>query len=214
MAKTQRVLIDIERTTDSTVHALPARGVRIETVLAGKTVRNTPQKERNTPIYQMLDDSFDISLCTNSTVNDFSFYPIPEFAIFAVDSRGGCMGTIGGCGDLEDDRYAVGYVGGGQGYKVAGSLKDFLEMAIYYPCWREVAHCIRESLPYSMIRLLEEYESTHPDTESDRRQLASQLSLNHNPRSMDLLAACLKSSDSFSVYHSREEAEAIHQFHS
>ena len=96
MAKTQRVLIDIERSTDSTVHALPARGVRIETVLAGETVRNTPQKERNTPIYQMLDDSIDISFCTNSTVNDFSFYPIPEFAIFAVDSRGGCMGTTGG----------------------------------------------------------------------------------------------------------------------
>ncbi len=214
MGKTQRILIDIERQSSSLMLEVPAQGVRVQAVMAGKTVRNTPLMERSTPVYQMLDQSFDISFCTNSVLTDFPFYPIPEFAIFAVDSCGGCMGTIGGCGDLEDDRYAVGYVDGSRGYKVAESLKDFLEMAIFYPCWRQVAHCIQENLPYSIVGLLEEYESTHPQTAQDRKQLAKQLSLSHNPRSMDLLACCLKNPDDFLVYPSKQEAEAMNLFYS
>ena len=214
MGKRQRVLIDIEKQAGSLIQEIPAKGVRIETVMAGKTVMNTPLLERNTPIYQMLDHSFDISFCTDSVIGDFLFYPIPEFAIFAVDSEGGCMGTIGGCGGLEDDRYAVGYVSGAKGYKVAGSIKDFLEMAIYYPCWREVARCIRQNLPYSITNLLEAYEESHPQTEQDRKQLSKQLSLSHNPRSMDLLAVCLKKQDDFLVYASRQEPEDLNLFRS
>ena len=134
-----------------------------------------------------------------------------------VTRRSACghdCAKCGGCGGLEDDRYAVGYVSGAKGYKVAGSIKDFLEMAIYYPCWREVARCIRQNLPYSIANLLEAYEESHPQTEQDRKQLSKQLSLSHNPRSMDLLAVCLKKQDDFLVYASRQEAEDTNLFRS
>ena len=49
MGKTQRVLIDIEQQAGSLIQEIPAKGVRIETVMAGKTVMNTPLLASNFP---------------------------------------------------------------------------------------------------------------------------------------------------------------------
>ena len=212
MPEVKQVLVDIEPSADRAVSAVLDAGGPVQIRLSGKVVVNACSWEQASPACRALADSFDIFFCAEKQLSDFSFYPVPEFFIFATDRHGGSIGTIGGQGDLVDDVYPVGYVEGGEGHKIADSLRDFFEMAVYYPCWREIVRSVRAHAPYSLADLLADYETRNAVSGNDRRLLQRTLQLRHNPRSIEKLLACMRERAALIVYASKSEAARVNQF--
>lgn len=212
MSEVRQVLVDIEPSAGRIPSAVLREAGPVKVRLSGKVVVNASSREQGSPACRALAGSFDISFCDRKQLSDFSFYPVPEFFIFATDRQGGSIGTIGGLGDLVDDAYPVGYVEGGAGHKVADSLRDFFEMAVYYPCWREVLRSVREHEPYSLVELLADYEANNAGSGSARQVLQHELKLRHNPRSIEKLLACMRERAALTVYASKSEAARVNQF--
>jgi hypothetical protein len=211
VSEKKRALVDIEPKREQRISPNLA-GYSVPTVLAGKIVVNTSVPEWQHPVYQLLAKSFDIQFCTNRRSSEFVFYPVPQFAIFAVDSQNGCLGTIGGCGSLEDDRYPVGYVKEMTGYQVAKNLRRFFEMVTVCPCWREAIVAIRNRQPYDFVQAKEQYEKDFPDFRDACRQLADFLSLRPSMHVAETLQTCVENTEALFVYPSREAASRIHTF--
>jgi len=135
-------------------------------------------------VYQLFEEHCDLYFCKDQKPEEFPFYPVPVFAVFALDSKGNCFGTIGGIGDLEEDYYPVGMVDRhGQAWRLAANLREFLSMAIFYPDWRRCADQ-GETAPW-------------------QEELAEALSLDRNTEALAFLADFLEGKAGFSLYPSK-----------
>ena len=137
----KRLIIDIERNKGAFgffCHTSES-DEKFDIVFAGKEIIPVPINERTNKIYKLLEEHCDVISCTTQVLDDFPFYPVPRFSIFAVDSKDNCFGTISGFGNIVDDDYPVGYVSRkGMHGKIANSLKEFLELVTFYPYWRDI----------------------------------------------------------------------------
>lgn len=74
----------------------------VEIVYAGTTVYSMSVKHKNDE-YQRYADEYDIHFIFDDDIPKIDFYTIPQVDIWATDSKGGYIGTIGQTSDLESD---------------------------------------------------------------------------------------------------------------
>lgn len=188
----EKVVIDAEDVNEAVSFLIFDDGHKqVEVVLAGKIIVPVPKEERGSQIYTFLQEECGLTFCTTQKKEEFHFYPMEQFAIFAVDSQKGCYGTIGGIGDLEDDTLPVGYVtADGRCGRVAGNLKEFLSLAVFYPNWRKIFG--KENKAAGVPALGEQ-----------QMRLAEMLGLRYNSDALMLVRQRLATQPGFMVYHSK-----------
>ena len=186
--------------------------LEIEIVLAGKNIISIPEDERNLNIYKLFENNCDLLFCTTQKLDNFKFYPVPSFWIFAVDSKGNCFGTIGGTGSITDDEYPVGYVSTEGTYgKISNSLKEFLELVTFYPFWRDIIKFEQMEILYDLKRMEKKIEKNAHYLER-QQEIAGILKLTRNPESIEILKTNISYTSEFEVYGSKKEAQKIYIF--
>ncbi len=210
MNSVPKLLIDVEGK-----NGIPGYYIKseLEVVSAGKNIMPIPENERNLKIYKLLEENCDMIFCTTQKLEDFNFYPVPSFWIFAIDHEGNCFGTIGGMGSIEDNNYPVGYVSVDGTYgKVANNLKEFLELITFYPQWRDIIEYEKAEKScdindISMWKLKNDLQYLEYQSE-----IAEILKLSKTPKSIELLISNIKGESKFIVYDSKEEAGMENKF--
>ncbi|WP_222927569.1 hypothetical protein [Biomaibacter acetigenes] len=184
-----KILIDVEKEDKTIGYFFRSEdGKKIEAVLAGKQIAPVPKRERSLKIYKLLKENCDLIFCTTQTLNDFPFYPVPIFSIFAFDNQGNCFGTIGGIGDMAGDDYSVGYVNSDGMYgKVLNSLKEFLELVTFYPYWRDIIKYEQMGIPYDINAMERKQTENSSEYFACQREIAEILNISKNPKSIELL---------------------------
>ncbi|ABR48407.1 hypothetical protein Amet_2249 [Alkaliphilus metalliredigens QYMF] len=215
MDGSQKLLIDIEGQNGVMGYGTLSYYTKskVEVVLSGKNIVPVSENERNLNIYKLLENNCNVIFCTTEKLDDFQFYPVPCFWIFAVDDEGNSFGTIGGIGDITDDDYPVGYVNQeGMCGKIADNLKEFLELITFYPNWREIIRYEQIQINYDrndMEMKQKEYDLQYFE---NQREIAETLKLSKNPQSIELLISNIKSISGFVVYSSKNEAQMTNTF--
>ncbi|SDL06216.1 hypothetical protein [Natronincola ferrireducens] len=210
MDRPKKLLIDIEGKNQAAAYYSDEN---VEVVLAGKNIVPVPKNEQNLKIYKLLKDNCDMIFCTTQNLEEFHFYPVPCFWIFAVDSEGNCFGTIGDMGNMSDDDYPVGYVNHQGMYgKIANNLKDFFELITFYPYWRHIIRYEQMEKPYDMKTISLKNVKNEPQYLVNQREIAKILKLTKNPSSIDLLISNIRSTSEFIVYSSKTEAQMKNTF--
>lgn len=209
-----KVLIDVEKENRATGYFLKSEDdKKIELVLAGKRIITVPKKEQTLKIYKLLEENCDLIFCTTQTLDDFPFYPVPTFSIFAFDNEGNCFGTIGGIGDIVDDDYPVGYVNrNGMYAKISNSLKEFLELVTFYPYWRDIIKYEQMEIPYDINVMERKQTENSSEYFACQTEIAEILNISKNPKSIELLLSNIKNPPGFMVYGSKKEAQAENTF--
>jgi len=168
-------------------------------------VATIPNSERDYRFYKLLEKNCDLRFCRNETSRDFNFITLEHFMIFALDSHGNCFGTIGGFSNIDDREYPVGYVtSDGKCGIVASCLKEFLELANFYPYWREIIEYTREGKKYSIENLENKYDMNAKIFLDSQLEISDTLNLKKNEKSIELLLSNLHD-DQFVVFNHRLE---------
>lgn len=120
----------------------------VEVVLAGTTVSIMSVKHKNKE-YQKFAEVYDINFIFEDNVPKIDFYTIPMVDIFAVDSAGGYIGSVGQVTDLEADMPICYIDAEKKCYMIASNGKEWLDN-VYQ--WKE------NLTPYDNIEFLESFE--------------------------------------------------------
>ncbi len=99
-----------------------------EIIPAGATVYSMPSKHKNEE-YERFAREYDIHFIFDDNIPVIDFYTIPRVDIFATDSEGGYMGTVGQMTDLEGDAPICYIDRKRKCYLICKSGKDFLQKA-------------------------------------------------------------------------------------
>lgn len=119
-----------------------------EVILTGTTVYAMPVKDKNEE-YQRFAKEYDIHFIFEDDVPAVDFYTVPMVEIFALDSAGGYIGSVGQPADLEQD-IPICYIGKEKKcYLAAANGKEFLEN-VYQ--WKKYL------ISYSEIEIFESLE--------------------------------------------------------
>lgn len=70
-------------------HSVLILPIEIEVIYAGKTIEPSYPGCEVTALDRILSEQYDFYLCFHKDLPQFSFYPVPELFIFAIDSYGG-----------------------------------------------------------------------------------------------------------------------------
>ena len=116
--------IYLDRTEDNGCTSVFVRDAEI--IPAGTTVYSMPVSDKNSE-YQRYADEYDIHFIFDDDVLCIDFYTVPHIDIMAVDSDGGCIGTVGQCCDLESDAPICYIDREKKCYLVAENGADFIE---------------------------------------------------------------------------------------
>ncbi|MBU3188392.1 hypothetical protein K9O30_03330 [Clostridium bowmanii] len=211
----EKLLIDVEKTNNLSGYFIRSEdGKEIKMIASGKMIIPVDGNEYKNKIYKLLEDNCDLIFCTTDKLRNFEFYPVPMLAIFAADSNGTYFGTIGGMGALgSDDDYPVGYINKeGKHGKIAGSFKEFLELLIFYPYWRDIVEYEQMQLPYNISDIVKNQRKKHSQFFEYQHEISEQLKLVQNPKSIKLLITNLKNPSDFMVYRSKDEAKKENVF--
>ncbi|SDL05523.1 hypothetical protein [Natronincola ferrireducens] len=210
MDTSEKLLIDIEGKNQPAVYYFKPE---VKVVFAGKNIVPLPENEKNLKIYKLLEDNCDLIFCTTQNLDDFQFYPVPCFWIFAVDSEGNCFGTIGDMGGMQDENCPVGYVNHEGMYgKIADNLKEFLELITFYPYWRDIIRYEQVDASYDINAIGLKKVENECQYLKNQGEIAEILKLSKNPSSIDLLISNIKSISDFVVYESKAEAQTQNTF--
>ena len=119
-----------------------------EVVLAGTTINAMSIKHKNDE-YKRFAEEYDIHFIFEDDVPKVDFYTIPMVDIFAVDSFGGYIGSIGQRADLQQD-IPICYVDCEKKcYLIAENGAEFLS---------GVQHWKDQMIPYNEIEFFDSYE--------------------------------------------------------
>ena len=86
--------------TSNTCTAVFVRDAQV--ISAGATIYSMPVKDKNSE-YQRYAEEYDIHFIFDDHVPQLDFYTIPQVDIFATDSAGGYIGSLGQSTDLSSD---------------------------------------------------------------------------------------------------------------
>ena len=73
-----------------------------EVIKSGSTVYHMDLNDKN-ETYQQYADEYDIHFIFDDDIPKLSFYTVPQVDVFATDSEGGLIGTVGSFTDLQSD---------------------------------------------------------------------------------------------------------------
>lgn len=119
-----------------------------EVILAGTTVHAMPVKHKNEE-YERFSEAYDIRFIFEDDVPQIDFYTVPMVEIFAVDSAGGYIGSVGQPADLQAN-IPICYIDKDRNcYWIADNGGDFLKTV---DRWKE------NMKPYAGIDFLESIE--------------------------------------------------------
>ena len=119
-----------------------------EVVLAGTPVNAMSVEYKNSE-YLRFAEEYDIQFIFADNVPKVDFYSVPMVDVFAMDSVGGYLGSIGQHTDFEQD-IPICYVDADKYcYLIAKSGTEFLSKVQY---WKE------QLIPYTDIEFLDSYE--------------------------------------------------------
>ena len=97
-----------------------------EIIPAGTTVYYLSLSEKNEN-YQQYADEYDIHFNFDDNIPKLSFYTVPQVDVFATDSEGGLIGTVGSITDLESNS-PICYINKNKKcFLIANDFKNFLE---------------------------------------------------------------------------------------
>jgi hypothetical protein len=210
----QRLLIDVEKTNNVGGYPIILKdGGEIHYIVSGKMIVPIPGNDRTNKIYKLLEKNCDLIFCSTDKMEDFPFYPVPTLAIFAVDSKGNRFGTIGNMGGLESNDCPVGYINQKGRYgKISGSFKEFLELATFYPYWRDVVEYEQMKVAYNIADIEMKQKRNDSQFFANQREIAETMKLHKNPQAIELLIDNVKSMPGFVVYCSKDEAKKENTF--
>ena len=137
-----------------------------EVVLAGASVNAMSVKHKNSE-YQKFAEEYDIHFIFADDVPKVDFYTVPMVDIFAVDSAGGYVGSVGQLTDLEAD-IPVCYIDAEKRcYLIATNGNDFLS---------KVGNWKADLMPYNDIEFFDSLEMAKKKFEFlDRAQIEQEL---------------------------------------
>ena len=116
-----------------------------EIIPAGTTVYSMPVKHKNEE-YERFAKEYDIHFIFNDNIPVIDFYTIPRVDIFATDSAGGYIGTIGKMTDFESDA-SICYINKEKNcYLICKEGKNFLQVVSF---WKEVLEPYEEIIFYA-----------------------------------------------------------------
>jgi hypothetical protein len=188
-------------------------GEAIELIPSGKIVMAVPRNEQDHKIYKLLASYCDLYFFMTDQLENFHYYPVPMMALFAVDSAGNHYGTIGGMGDIIDDQYPVGFISkDGQCVKIAESFKAFLELAVYYPDWREILDVVNKQKVYTVESLISMQLNQTKEQIEIKDEITNTLNLTKRPKLIEALFENIKSAPMVVTYLSKEDAEKENVF--
>ena len=146
--------------------------------------------------YQLLEELCGISLCYERKKEDFIFECTERFVVFALDKYRNYFGSIGG-------HYSSGPIGyvrqEGLYGRVANNLREFLELAVFYPYWYNIIKLERNDEKYILEKLEQEWIMNIPDFYQKQKELSDALKLQKNERSLDVLFENLRLESDFVV---------------
>ena len=97
-----------------------------EVITSGSTVYHMDSNDKN-ETYQQYADEYDIHFIFYDDTIKLSFYTVPQVDVFATDSEGGLIGTVGSFTDLQSD-LPICYINKNKEcFLIANSGKEFLE---------------------------------------------------------------------------------------
>ena len=97
-----------------------------EVITSGSTVYHMDSNDKN-ETYQQYADEYDIHFIFDDDIIKLSFYTVPQVDVFATDSEGGLIGTVGSFTDLQRD-LPICYINKNKEcFLIANSGKEFLE---------------------------------------------------------------------------------------
>lgn len=119
-----------------------------EVITAGATVNAMSVKHKNNE-YQRFADEYDIHFIFEDDVPSIDFYTIPMVDIFATDSAGGYIGSVGQATDLQKD-IRICYIDADKiCYLIAENGEEFLKKVNQ---WKE------QLITYADIEFFESFE--------------------------------------------------------
>lgn len=99
-----------------------------EIIPAGATISSMSVKHKNSE-YERYAEEYDIHFIFDDAIPVLDFYTIPQVDIFATDSRGGYIGSLGEMVDL-DGKAPICYIDGKKHcYRIAENARTFFENA-------------------------------------------------------------------------------------
>lgn len=137
-----------------------------EVVLAGAPVNAMSVKHKNSE-YQKFAEKYDVHFIFADDVPKVDFYTVPMVDIFAVDSAGGYVGSVGQLTDLEAD-IPICYIDAEKRcYLIATNGNDFLS---------KVGNWKADLMPYNDIEFFDSLEMAQKKFEFlDRTQIEQEL---------------------------------------
>ena len=97
-----------------------------EVIKSGTTVYHMNSNDKN-ETYQQYADEYDIHFIFDDNIPKLSFYTVPQVDVFATDSEGGLIGTVGSITDLESNSPICYINKNRECFLIATSGKEFLE---------------------------------------------------------------------------------------
>ncbi len=97
-----------------------------EVIISGSTVYHMNSSDKN-KTYQQYADEYDIHFIFNDNIPKLSFYTVPLVDVFATDSEGGFIGTVGSMTDLQRDLPICYIDKNKECFLIANNGKEFLE---------------------------------------------------------------------------------------
>jgi len=148
--------------------------------------------------YQLLEELCDISFCYARRKEDFIFDCSERFVVFALDKCRNYFGSIGDHCNLTESYVPIGYVRQEGLYsRIANNLKEFLELAVFYPYWYNVIKLERMRKEYTLDELEQEWIMNIPDFYKKQKEISDALQIHKNEKSLEILFDNLRMESEF-----------------
>lgn len=107
-------------------------------VCSGKIIMSMPASDRREKAYQILADEYDIRFIFDDEIPNLEFYPVPNLAVFAVDSMGGCFGSTNLAVDMAEKQAPIYYVNRElHCHRLASDMREFIQLIVFRTDWKK-----------------------------------------------------------------------------